>query len=170
MDLDKNVEKPKAGEAGWLVSMAEDLAREQELGPSGDTFISSGEMSSRRSSQGPSQASQDRSSGSFATGDSNSTLQPMSGSQPVSQASSNKFSQSQDNKLSQSQDNKLSQSQDNKFTQSQDNKLSQSQDNSQQMSQPSSMDVLASQAVSSQLLALAAAESQVNVLSSISKY
>ena len=141
VDLDKNLEKPKAGEAGWLVSMAEDLAREQELGPSGDTFISSGELSSRRSSQqGLSQGSQERSSGSFATGVSSSTLQPTSGSQPASQASSQKLSQSQDNKLSQSQEN-----------------------NSQPMSQPSSMDVLASQAVSSQLLALAAADSQVIV-------
>merc|ERR1719234_513091 len=112
-------------------------------------------MSSRRSSQGPSQASQDRGSGSFATGDSNSTLQPLSGSQPASQASSQRLSQSQDSKLLQSQNTKLSQSQ--------DNKLSQSQDNSQQMSQPSSMDVLASQAVSSQLLALAAANSQANL-------
>ena len=110
--------------------------------------VSSGELSSRRSSQqGPRQGSQERSSGSFATGDSSYTLQPVSGSQPASQASSQKLSQSQDKKLSQSQDNKLSQS----------------QENSQPMSQPSSMDVLASQAVSSQLLALAAADSQVIV-------
>ena len=100
-----------------------------------------GELSSRRSSQqGPSQGSQERSSGSFATGDSISTLQPVSGSQPASQASSQKLSQSQDNNLSQSQEN-----------------------SSQSMSQPSSMDGLASQAVSSQLPAQAAVDSQVIV-------
>ena len=132
-DIDKNLEKPKAGEAGWLVSMAEDLAREQEFGAGGDTVVSSGEMSSRRSSQGPSQEL--RSSGSVATGESSSsTLRPLSGSQPPSQVSSQK--------------------------------LSQSQDNSQPMSQPSSIDVLASQAVSSQLLALAVADSQVSVSTS----
>jgi len=133
VDIDKNLEKPKAGEAGWLVSLAEDLAREQEFGPSGDTLVSSGELSSRRSSQGPSQASQEfRSSGSVATGESSCTLRPVSGSQPPSQASSQKLSQVEEN-------------------------------SSQPMSQPSSIDVLASQAVSSQLLALAAAESQANV-------
>ena len=129
-DMDKNLEKPKAGEAGWLVSMAEDLAREQEFGASGDTVVSSGEMSSRRSSQGPSQEL--RSSGSVAAGESSSsTLRLLSGSEPPSQVSSQK--------------------------------LSQSQDNSQPMSQPSSIDVLASQTVSSQLLALAVADSQVSV-------
>ena len=86
VDIDKNLEKPKAGEAGWLVSMAEDLAREQELGAGGDTLASSGEMSSRRSSQGTSQ--EFRSSGSVATGDSSTTLRPLTGSQPPSQASS----------------------------------------------------------------------------------
>ena len=134
--MDKNLEKPKAGEAGWLVSMAEDLAREQEFGASGDTVVSSGEMSSRRSSQGPSQELM--SSGSVATGESSSTLRPLSGSQPPSQVSSQK--------------------------------LSQSQDNSQPMSQPSSIDVLASQAVSSQLLALAVADSQVSVSTSFLFY
>jgi len=104
VDMDKNLEKPKAGEAGWLVSMAEDLAREQESGASGDTLASSGEMSSKRSSQGTSQASQEfRSSGSVATGDSSSTLRPLSGSQPPSQASSQKLSQSQDNSQPMSQ-------------------------------------------------------------------
>jgi len=133
VDMDKNLEKPKAGEAGWLVSLAEDLAREQELGPGGDTLVSSGELSSRRSSQGPSQASQEfRSSGSVATGESSCTLRPLSGSQPPSQPSSQKLSQLEEN-------------------------------SSQPMSQPSSIDVLASQAVSSQLLALAAAESQANL-------
>ena len=72
------------------------MAMEEEQGPGG-------EMSSRRSSQGPSQASQERSIGSFASGDSSSTLQPVSGNQPVSQASSLKFSQSQDNSQQMSQ-------------------------------------------------------------------
>ena len=104
VDMDKNLEKPKAGEAGWLVSMAEDLAREHEFGASGDTLASSGEMSSKRSSQGTSQASQEfRSSGSVATGDSSSTLRPLRGSQPPSQASSQKLSQSQDNSQPMSQ-------------------------------------------------------------------
>jgi len=135
-DMEKNLEKPKAGEAGWLVSMAEDIVREQEFGACGDTVALSGEMSSKRSSREPSQASQDfRSSGSVATGDSSSTLRPLSGSQLPSQSSSQKLSQSQDNSQPMS-------------------------------SQPSSLDVLASQAVSSQLLALAEAESQVNLESS----
>ena len=76
----------------------------------------------------------------LATGVSNSALQPLSGSQSASQAPCQKLPQSQDNNLSQSQEN-----------------------SSQPMSEPSSMDVLASQAVSSQLLALAAADSQVIV-------
>ena len=76
----------------------------------------------------------------LATGVSSSALQPLSGSQSASQAPSQKLPQSQDNNLSQSQEN-----------------------SSQPMSQPSSMDGLASQAVSSQLPALAAVDSQVIV-------
>ena len=127
MDIDK--EKPKAGEPGWLVSMAEDLAREEEFAASGDTTVFSGELSSRGSSQGTSQGSPGKSIGS--SGDGNGTLQPLSGSLP-SQASSQRLSQSQD------------------------------QESSQPSSQPSSMDILSSQAVSSQLLALAAENSQVS--------
>ena len=126
-DIDK--EKPKAGEPGWLVSMAEDLAREEEFDASGDTTVFSGELSSRRSSQGTSQISSGKSTAS--SGDGNGTLQPLSGSLP-SQASSQRLSQSQD------------------------------QESSQPSSQPSSMDILSSQAVSSQLLALAAENSQVS--------
>ena len=127
VDIDK--EKPKAGEPGWLVSMAEDLAREEEFAASGDTTVLSGELSSRRSSQGTSQISSGKSTAS--SGDGNGTLQPLSGSLP-SQASSQRLSQSQD------------------------------QESSQPSSQPSSMDILSSQAVSSQLLALAAENSQVS--------
>ena len=127
MDIDK--EKPKAGEPGWLVSMAEDLAREEEFAASGDTTVFSGELISRRSSQGTSQGSPGKSIGS--SGDGNGTLRPLSGSLP-SQASSQRLSQSQD------------------------------QESSQPSSQPSSMDILSSQAVSSQLLALAAENSQVS--------
>ena len=133
VDIDK--EKPKAGEPGWLVSMAEDLAREEEFAASGDTTVFSGELSSRRSSQGTSQISSGKSTAS--SGDGNGTLQPLSGSLP-SQASSQRLSQSQDQKSSQSQES------------------------SQPSSQPSSMDILSSQAVSSQLLALAAENSQVS--------
>ena len=127
VDIDK--EKPKAGEPGWLVSMAEDLAREEEFAASGDTTVFSGELSSRGSSQGTSQGSPGKSIGS--SGDGNGTLRPLSGSLP-SQASSQRLSQSQD------------------------------QESSQPSSQPSSMDILSSQAVSSQLLALAAENSQVS--------
>ena len=133
VDIDK--EKPKAGEPGWLVSMAEDLAREEEFAASGDTTVFSGELSSRGSSQGTSQGSPGKSIGS--SGDGNGTLRPLSGSLP-SQASSQRLSQSQDPKWSQSQES------------------------SQPSSQPSSMDILSSQAVSSQLLALAAENSQVS--------
>ena len=133
VDIDK--EKPKAGEPGWLVSMAEVLAREEEFAASGDTTVFSGELSSRRSSQSTSQGSPGKSIGS--SGDGNGTLRPLSGSLP-SQASSQRLSQSQDQKSSQSQES------------------------SQPSSQPSSMDILSSQAVSSQLLALAAENSQVS--------
>ena len=133
VDIDK--EKPKAGEPGWLVSMAEDLAREEEFAASGDTTVFSGELSSRGSSQGTSQGSPGKSIGS--SGDGNGTLRPLSGSLP-SQASSQRLSQSQDQKSSQPQES------------------------SQPSSQPSSMDILSSQAVSSQLLALAAENSQVS--------
>ena len=129
VDIDK--EKPKAGEPGWLVSMAEDLAREEEFAASGDTTVFSGELSSRRSSQGTSQGSPGKSTASCSSGDGNGTLRPLSGSLP-SQASSQRLSQSQD------------------------------QESSQPSSQPSSMDILSSQAVSSQLLALAAENSQVS--------
>lgn len=135
VDIDK--EKPKAGEPGWLVSMAEDLAREEEFAASGDTTVFSGELSSRRSSQGTSQGSPGKSTASCSSGDGNGTLRPLSGSLP-SQASSQRLSQSQDQKSSQSQES------------------------SQPSSQPSSMDILSSQAVSSQLLALAAENSQVS--------
>ena len=135
VDIDK--EKPKAGEPGWLVSMAEDLAREEEFAASGDTTVLSGELSSRRSSQGTSQGSPGKSTASCSSGDGNDTLRPLSGSLP-SQASSQRLSQSQDPKWSQSQES------------------------SQPSSQPSSMDILSSQAVSSQLLALAAENSQVS--------
>ena len=128
VDIDK--EKPKAGEPGWLVSMAEDLAREEEFAASGDTTVFSGELSSRRSSQGTSQGSPGKSTAS--SGDCNGKLRPLSGSLP-SQASSQKLSQSQDQ-----------------------------MESSQPSSQPSSMDILSSQAVSSQLLALAAENSQVS--------
>ena len=136
-------EKPKAGEDGWLVSMAKDM--EEELRPSGDTMIAnSGDLSSRRSSQGASsQGSQGNRIGG-SSGDTSSTLRNVSGGQTSSQIFSQKLSQSEDNKLSQSQ-----------------TKVSQSQENSQPSSQPSSIDVLATQAVSSQLYALAAADSQV---------
>ena len=107
--------------------------KEQEPGPRG----SNGESSSSRSTQQG--TNHERSRCPLATGVSCSTLQPLSGSQSASQAPSRKLSQSQDNKLSQSQEN------------------------SQPMSQPSSMDGLASQAVSSRLPALAAADSQVIV-------
>ena len=127
VDIDK--EKPKAGEPGWLVSMAEDLAREEEFAASGVTTVFSGELSSRRSSQGTSQGSPGKSTASCSSGDGNGTLRPLSGSLP-SQASSQR--------------------------------LSQSQESSQPSSQPSSMDILSSQAVSSQLLALAAENSQVS--------
>ena len=130
MDIDK--EKPKAGEPGWLVSMAEDLAREEEFAASGDTTVFSGELSSRRSSQGTSQGSPGKSTASCSSGDGNGTLRPLSGSLP-SQASSQRLSQSQDQ-----------------------------MESSQPSSQPSSMDILSSQAVSSQLLALAAENSQVS--------
>ena len=138
-------EKPKAGEDGWLVSMAKDM--EEELRPSGDTMVSnSGDLSSRRSSQGASsqgsQGNSNRIGGS--SGETSSTLRNVSGGQTSSQTFSQKLSQSEDNKLSQSQ-----------------TKVSQSQENSQPSSQPSSIDVLATQAVSSQLYALAAADSQV---------
>ena len=135
VDIDK--EKPKAGEPGWLVSMAEDLAREEEFAASGDTTVFSGELSSRRSSQGTSQGSLGKSTASCSSGDGNDTLRPLSGSLP-SQSSSQRLSQSQDQKSSQSQES------------------------SQPSSQPSSMDILSSQAVSSQLLALAAENSQVS--------
>ena len=136
-------EKPKAGEDGWLVSMAKDM--EEELRPSGDTMIAnSGDLSSRRSSQGASsQGSQGNRIGG-SSGDTSSTLRNVSGGQTPSQIFSQKLSQSEDNKLSQSQ-----------------TKVSQPQENSQPSSQPSSIDVLATQAVSSQLYALAAADSQV---------
>ena len=138
-------EKPKAGEDGWLVSMAKDM--EEELRPSDVTKISNIEnLSSRRSSQGGSsqgsQGNSNRIGGS--SGETSSTLQNVSGGQTSSQTFSQKLSQSEDNKSSQSQ-----------------TKVSQSQENSQPSSQPSSIDVLATQAVSSQLYALAAADSQV---------
>ena len=138
-------EKPKAGEDGWLVSMAKDM--EEELRPSGDTMIAnSGDLSSRRSSQGGSsqgsQGNSNRIGGS--SGETSSTLRNVSGGQTSSQTFSQKLSQSEDNKSSESQ-----------------TKVSQSQENSQPSSQPSSIDVLATQAVSSQLFALAAADLQV---------
>ena len=98
MDIDK--EKPKAGEPGWLVSMAEDLAMEEEFAASGDTTVLSGELSSRRSSQGTSQGSPGKSIGS--SGDGNGTLRPLSGSLP-SQASSQRLSQSQESSQPSSQ-------------------------------------------------------------------
>jgi len=139
-------EKPKAGEDGWLVSMAKDM--EEELRPSGDTMISnSGDLSSRRSSQGASsqgsQGNSNRIGGS--SGETSGTLRNVSGGQTSSQTFSQKLSQSEDNKSSQSQ-----------------TKVSQSEENSQPSSQPSSIDVLATQAVSSQLYALAAADSQAS--------
>ena len=126
--------------------MAKDI--EEELRPKGDTIISnSGDVSSWWSSQGSSsqgsQANSNRIGGSL--GETSSTLRNVSGGQTLSQTFSQKLSQSEDNKLSQ---NKVSQ-------------LSQSQENSQPSSQPSSIDVLATQAVSSQLFALAVADSQV---------
>ena len=132
-------EKTKAGEDGWLVSMAKDM--EEELRPSGVAMISNIEnLSSRRSSQGASsqgsQGNSNRIGGS--SGDTSSTLRNVSGGQTPSQIFSQKLSQSEDNKSSQSQ-----------------TKVSQSQENSQPSSQPSSIDVLATQAVSSQLFALA---------------
>ena len=63
--------------------------------------------------------------------------------------------------MSQTFSQKLSQSEDNKLSQNKVSQLSQSQENSQPSSQPSSIDVLATQAVSSQLFALAVADSQV---------
>merc|ERR1719357_2084443 len=92
----------------------------------------SGDLSSRRSSQGASsqgsQGNSNRIGGS--SGETSSTLRNVSGGQTSSQT----FSQ----------------------------KVSQSQENSQPSSQPSSIDVLATQAVSSQLFALAAADLQAS--------
>ena len=144
-------EKPKAGEFGWLVAMAKDM--EEELRPSGDTTISnsSGELVSQRSSQGASsqgsRGNSDQIGGS--SGEQSSTLRNVSGGQTSSQTFSQKLSQSD------SEDNNLSQS---------SRKLSQSrsQKSSQPSSQPSSIKVLATQAVSSRLFALAAADSQVD--------
>jgi len=132
-------EKPKAGEFGWLVAMAKDM--EEELRPSGDTTISnsSGELVSQRSSQGAS------SQGSRGNSD---QIGGSSGEQ------SSTLRNVSDNNLSQSS-RKLSQSR--------------SQKSSQPSSQPSSIKVLATQAVSSRLFALAAADSQVDEFTTVSK-
>ena len=119
--------------------MAKDM--EEELRPSGDTTISnsSGELVSQRSSQGAS------SQGSRGNSD---QIGGSSGEQ------SSTLRNVSDNNLSQSS-RKLSQSR--------------SQKSSQPSSQPSSIKVLATQAVSSRLFALATADSQVDEFTTVSK-
>ena len=109
------------------------------------------ELVSQRSSQGASsqgsRGNSDQIGGS--SGEQSSTLRNVSGGQTSSRTFNQKLSQSD------SEDNNLSQS---------SRKLSQSrsQKSSQPSSQPSSIKVLATQAVSSRLFALAAADSQVD--------
>ena len=86
-------EKPKAGEDGWLVSMAKDM--EEELRPSSVTITSNIEnLSSRRSSQGASsQGSQGNSNRIGSSGETSSTLRNVSGGQTSSQTFNQKLSQ-----------------------------------------------------------------------------
>jgi len=151
-------EKPlKRGQPGWLEALAKDLENEmpkagefgwlvamakdmeEELLPSGDTTISN--SSGELVSQRSSQGAS--SQGSRGNSD------QIGGS-----------SGEQSSILRNVSDNNLSQS---------SRKLSQSQKSSQPSSQPSSIKVLATQAVSSRLFALAAADSQVDEFTTVSK-